>query len=112
MGVNTRSLSAVTMLIAGSLAGLAGMLLVIYLGSLSPGSGEPFMLKGFAIIILGSVGSVWGTLIGAIVLAATETLVVATTSGTWVDAISFAIILLVILLRPQGVFGRGLAERV
>lgn len=112
MGVNTRRLSAGTMLLAGSLAGLAGMLLVIYLGSLSPGSGEAFMLKGFAIIILGSVGSVWGTLIGAVVLAGTETLVVAQTSGTWVDAISFAIILLVILLRPQGVVGRGLAERV
>lgn len=112
MGVNTRRLSAGTMLLAGSLAGLAGMLLVIYLGSLSPGSGEAFMLKGFAIIILGSVGSVWGTLIGAVVLAGTETVVIAQTSGTWVDAISFAIILLVILLRPQGVVGRGLAERV
>jgi len=112
MGVNTRALSAVTMLIAGSLAGLAGMLLVIYLGALTPGSGEPFMLKGFAIIILGSVGSVWGTAIGAVVLAATETVVISQTSGTWVDAISFAIILLVILLRPQGVVGKGLAERV
>jgi branched-chain amino acid transport system permease protein len=112
MGVNTRALSAWTMLIAGSLAGLAGMLLVIYLGALTPGSGEPFMLKGFAIIILGSVGSVWGTAIGAIVLAGTETVVVSQTSGTWVDAISFAIILLVIVLRPQGVVGKGLAERV
>ncbi|WP_432843239.1 branched-chain amino acid ABC transporter permease [Dactylosporangium sp. CA-092794] len=112
MGVNTRALSAMTMLIAGSLAGLAGMLLVIYLGALTPGSGEPFMLKGFAIIILGSVGSVWGTAIGAVVLAGTETIVISQTSGTWVDAISFAIILLVIVLRPQGVVGKGLAERV
>lgn len=112
MGVNTRGLSAITMLVAGSLAGLAGMLLVVYLGALTPASGEPFMLRGFAIIILGSVGSVWGTLLGAVVLAATETIVIAYTSGTWVDAISFAIILLVILLRPQGLVGRGLAERV
>jgi branched-chain amino acid transport system permease protein len=70
------------------------------------------MLKGFAIVILGSVGSIWGTFIGAIVLAGAETLVVAQTSGTWVDAISFAIILIVILLRPQGLLGRGLVERV
>jgi branched-chain amino acid transport system permease protein len=112
MGVNTRALSAMTMLIAGSLAGLAGMLLVVYLGSLTPESGEGFMLKGFAIVILGSVGSIWGTFIGAIVLAGAETLVVAQTSGTWVDAISFAIILIVILLRPQGLLGRGLVERV
>jgi branched-chain amino acid transport system permease protein len=112
MGVNTRGLSAATMLIAGALAGLAGMLLVVYLGALTPESGEAFMLKGFAIVILGSVGSVWGTFIGAVVLAGIETLVIAQTSGTWVDAISFAIILLVIVLRPQGVLGKGLAERV
>lgn len=112
MGVNTRGISAVTMFVAGALAGLAGMLLIIYLGALTPGSGEAFLLKGFAIIILGAVGSVWGTLIGAVVLAATETVVVATTSGTWTDAISFAIIIAVILIRPQGILGRGLAERV
>jgi branched-chain amino acid transport system permease protein len=112
MGVNTRTLSAATMFIAGALAGLAGMLLIIYLGALTPESGDAFLLKGFAIIILGSVGSIWGTLIGAVVLAATETVVVATTSGTWTDAISFAIIIGVILIRPQGVLGRGLAERV
>jgi branched-chain amino acid transport system permease protein len=100
------------MLIAGALAGLAGMLLVVYVGALTPESGDSFMLKGFAIVILGSVGSVWGTLIGAVVLAAAETLVVATTSGTWVDAVSFAIILLVIVLRPQGILGKGMAERV
>jgi branched-chain amino acid transport system permease protein len=112
MGVNTRLLSAVTMLIAGAMAGLAGVLLVIYLGALTPESGDTFLLKGFAIIILGSVGSIWGTLAGAAVLAAGETIVTATTSGTWTDAISFAIIIVIILIRPSGIFGRGMAERV
>lgn len=112
MGINTRNLSALTMFVAGALAGVAGMLLVVYLGALTPESGDDYMLKGFAIVILGSVGSVWGTLLGAVILAAGETLVVAETSGTWVDGISFAIILLVIVLRPQGLLGKGMGERV
>jgi len=112
MGIRTRMSSAVLMFVSGALAGLAGMLLVMYLGALTPESGDSLLLKGFAIIILGAVGSIWGTLLGSAILAAAETIVVVQTSGTWVEAIAFGIILIVILVRPQGIFARGTGERV
>jgi branched-chain amino acid transport system permease protein len=69
-------------------------------------------VKGFAIIILGGVGSVWGTLAGGLVLATAETLVLTHTSGGYTDAVSFGLIILVILVRPQGLIPRQKVDRV
>lgn len=111
MGVDRRKLALVTMAIAGALAGLAGVLLTYYLGSIAPESGEAFLLKGFAAIILGGVGSVAGAATGAMVLAVAETLVLTYTSGTWVDAVSFGLIFAMLLVRPRGLFGRQEVRR-
>lgn len=112
MGISAGRLAMGTMFVAGALAGLASILLMIYLGSLNPESGDSLLVKGFAAIILGGIGSVWGTLAGAVVLAGGETLVLTYTSGSWTDAVSFGIIIVVILLRPQGLVAPQKAERV
>jgi branched-chain amino acid transport system permease protein len=112
MGISSGRLAMATMFVAGGLAGLASILLMVYLGSLTPESGDNLLIKGFAAIILGGIGSVWGTLAGAIVLAAGETLVLTYTSGSWADAVSFGIIIVVILLRPQGLVAPQKTERV
>jgi branched-chain amino acid transport system permease protein len=111
MGVNRRTLALLTMAIAGALAGLAGVLLTFNLGAITPESGDTLLLKAFAAIILGGVGSMTGVIVGAYVLAFAESLVFATTSGLWVDAVSFGLIFLVLLLRPQGIFGRREVRR-
>jgi branched-chain amino acid transport system permease protein len=112
MGISSGRLATATMFVAGGLAGLASILLMVDLGSLTPESGDDLLVKGFAAIILGGIGSVWGTLIGAIVLATGETLVLTYTSGSWTDAVSFGLIIVVILLRPQGLVAPQKAERV
>jgi branched-chain amino acid transport system permease protein len=106
MGVNRDVLSLGTMAFAGALAGLAGTLLTFDLTALSPETGNTYILEAFAAIVLGGVGSMAGVIVGAYVIAITETLVLTYTSGTWVDAISFAVIFVVLLVRPQGLFGR------
>jgi branched-chain amino acid transport system permease protein len=111
MGVNRNLLSLGTMTFAGGLAGLAGTMLTLYLGALAPESGDTFMLKAFAAIILGGVGSMLGAMIGSYIIAVTETLMLTYTSGTWVEAVSFAVIFLVLLVRPQGVLGRKVVRR-
>ena len=58
----------------------------------------------FAIIIIGGVGSIGGAVVGALLFALLETLLTAYTSGTWAPAVSFAFIIVVILVRPQGLF--------
>jgi branched-chain amino acid transport system permease protein len=106
MGVNRGRLAFLTMAGSGASAGIAGVLLTLNYGALSPMTGDFLMLKAFAVIIIGGVGSVAGVAAGSFLLAIAETAVLTWTSGTWVDAISFAMILLILLVRPQGLFGR------
>jgi branched-chain amino acid transport system permease protein len=97
--------------VAGGLAGLAGVLFTFSIGAITPESGETLLVKAFAIIILGGVGSTLGVAVGAYILAFAETYVLVYTSGTWVEAISFGLIFAVLLLRPAGLFGRKEVRR-
>jgi branched-chain amino acid transport system permease protein len=91
--------------VSGGLAGLAGSLLTFQLGAITPSTGDQLLIKAFAAIILGGVGSIGGTVLGALTLAVVETLLLTFTSGTWVDGVSFALIFAILLLRPRGIFG-------
>ena len=111
MGVNRSALAFGTMAVAGGLAGLAGALLTFHLGAIAPETGDTLLIKAFAIIVLGGLGSMAGTVIGAYVLAAAETFVLVMNWGTWVDAVSFGLIFLILLARPQGLLGRKEVRR-
>lgn len=106
MGVDRRRLALSTMLVSGALAGLSGVLFTYSLGAITPESGDTLLIKAFACIILGGVGSMLGVAVGAFFLAAAETWVLTQTSGSWVEAVSFGLIFLVLLVRPAGLFGR------
>jgi branched-chain amino acid transport system permease protein len=106
MGISEGRMSALAMAISGATAGVAGVFLTVYLDSVTADSGSDLLLRAFAVVVLGGVGSMWGTLIGAFVLAGGETLVTATTSGIWTSAVSFALIIVVLLVRPSGLFGK------
>lgn len=111
MGIDRRRLALGTMTVSGAMAGLAGILFTYALGAMTAESGETLLVKAFAIIILGGVGSMAGVAFGAFALAAAETYVLSQTSGSWVDAVSFGLIFVVLLARPSGVFGRKQVRR-
>jgi branched-chain amino acid transport system permease protein len=111
MGIDRRKLARGTMALAGALAGLAGILLTFYLGSIAPESGDSFLLRGFAAVVLGGVGTVSGTVLGALVLAGAETVVATQTSGQWVDVVAFGLIFVMLLVRPRGLLGRREVRR-
>ena len=111
MGISQSRLSALALIFSGASAGAAGVFLAIFLDSLTPESGQDLLLKAFAAVVIGGVGSVWGTLVGAMILAGGETLVSATTSGTWTDAVSFALIIIILLVMPSGLFRRLRVDR-
>ncbi|UMG91210.1 branched-chain amino acid ABC transporter permease [Nocardioides sp. TF02-7] len=111
MGVHRRRLALATMAVSGALAGLAGMLFTFSLGAITPESGDTLLVKAFACIILGGIGSMRGVLFGSYFLAACEVWVLTQTSGSWVEAVSFGLIFLVLLIRPTGVFGRKEVRR-
>jgi branched-chain amino acid transport system permease protein len=111
MGISEGRMSALAMAISGATAGAAGVFLTLYLDSLTADSGSDLLLKAFAAVVLGGVGSIWGTLLGAFILAGGETLVTATTSGIWTSAVSFGLIIVVLLVRPSGLFGKAKGVR-
>lgn len=111
MGVNRARLAAGAMALAGALAGLAGVLLTLNLGAITPESGDTLLVKAFAAVILGGVGSITGVVVGSYALALIETAVLVQTSGSWVSAVSFGIIFAVLLFRSQGLFGRAEVRR-
>lgn len=111
MGIDRRRLALVTMAVSGAMAGLAGVMFTYSLSAITPESGDTLLIKAFAIIVLGGVGSMAGVAFGAYALAIAEVFVLTYTSGSWVDAVSFGLIFVVLLVRPSGVFGRKEVRR-
>lgn len=106
VGIDTRRVAMLTFAISAGLAAVAGSL-VAPLVLVSPVMGEVVNLKAFAIIILGGMGSIPGAIVGGYVLALAEVL-----GGTYVafafsDVIGFAILVLVLAIKPTGLFAKG-----
>lgn len=111
MGVDRGRMALGTMAAAGALAGTADILLTYYLGSIAAETGDSFLISAFAAIILGGIGSVIGVVVGSMILALAETLVVTQLSGTWASAVAFGLIFVVLLFLPRGIFGRKEVRR-
>lgn len=111
MGVDERRLGVLVMAGSGALAGLAGALLTLHLVSIAENTGDNILIKGFAAIILGGVGSIAGVVIGSIVLAFTEVVFLLTGLGAWANAVAFALIFVILLVRPRGLLGRKEVRR-
>lgn len=111
LGVNVNLVAAATMFVAGLLAGLAGVLLAVNISGEDVGVGQDYMLTAFSILIVGGVGSIRGAVTSAYLIAAAETAVVAWGPANWRDGVAFALILLILLVRPQGLFARRRFQR-
>ena len=111
-GVNSTRMARLILFAGGALAGAAGLLLAIQLSGWDPYFANSLMLKAFAIVIIGGIGSIGGTIVAAYGLAAVETAIIAyAPGGVPFDAVAFAIIILVLILRPQGIAGILHSER-
>ncbi len=104
MGINMKRVSLAVWSLASVFAGVGGILLALDT-SLEPLMGLTNMIKAFAAMLLGGAGNVWGALLGGLFIGIAENLGVAFVSPGYKDFISFAIIILVLLFRPKGLFG-------
>ena len=111
MGIDLKKVSAVTFLIAAGLGAIAGFL-VTPLSLIQFESGLMFGLKGFAAAVLGGLGGLYGVVAGGLLLGVTEALAAGYVSSAYKDAIAFLLIIVVLLTRPSGLFGRVRRERV
>jgi branched-chain amino acid transport system permease protein len=91
--------------IATAVAGLAGALLII-VGPVEPGLGRIYIGRTFCVVVLAGLGSMSGTLAAGLILGVSESIVLTLFGASWAPAVSFGLLLVVLGLRPQGLFGR------
>ena len=111
LGINVEGLFHVTSFVAAALGGVAGVLIGLDFNAITPQMGQPILHKGIAVIILGGMGDIRGALVGAMFLGFAEVLSVAYIGSTMRDAVGFGLLFLVLLLRPQGLFGKVLERK-
>ena len=104
MGINIGKIYTYTFAIGAALAGAAGVLYGILL-QFNPTTGALPTIIAFAIIILGGLGSIPGAVIGGLLYGIAENTAVYLLGGTWQDAIAFALLIAVLVIRPTGIFG-------
>lgn len=110
LGVNTKKMITFTVILASAMGGVAGILVGMAFNSVTPQMGLSMGLKGLAIIILGGMGSVKGAMVGGLILGLSETFIVAFGDSGYRDAIAFIAIIIILLIRPQGIFGSSAPE--
>jgi branched-chain amino acid transport system permease protein len=106
LGINVERLFLVTSAAAAALGGLSGVMIGLYSNAVFPLMGEPMLHKGIAVIILGGMGDILGAMLGGLFLGFAEVLSVAYIGSTMRDAVAFGLLFIILLLRPQGLFGK------
>jgi len=112
MGVNTDVVISFTFALGSALAAAAGILYAINYPSIDPLMGIMPGLKAFVAAVLGGIGNLPGAALGGIIIGVTETLVSGYISSTYRDAIAFAILIVILLVKPSGLLGKKEVEKV
>ncbi len=112
MGINVNGTIALTFAIGSALAAVAGMLLCSSYPSLTPYTGAMPGIKAFVAAVFGGIGSIPGAMIGGILLGIIEILGKAYISSQMADAIVFAVLIIVLLVKPTGILGKNIQEKV
>lgn len=112
MGINVNGTISLTFAIGSALAAIAGMLLCSAYPSLTPYTGSMPGIKAFVAAVFGGIGSIPGALIGGIILGVIEILSKAYISSQMADAIVFLVLIIVLLVKPTGILGKKIQEKV
>ena len=111
MGIDVQKTTMLTFALSSALAGAAGLVVGVYFNSVYPAMGDVPAYKALAIIVVGGLGNIWGTLLASLIIGLTETIIIGFFSVPLPrDSIAFIAMIAVILLRPEGLsflFGKG-----
>ena len=106
MGIRARHVYALTFAIAAALAGMAGAM-VATVGTFQPSDASSYTLLAFVIAVLGGLGNMYGAMAGGLVIGLVEAWSGQYLPGTWVNAIAFLALVLVLVFRPSGLVGKA-----
>jgi branched-chain amino acid transport system permease protein len=112
MGINVDRVILIVFLIGPALGGAAGLMVGLYYGKINFTLGWIYGLKAFTAAILGGIGNIPGAMVGGILLGVIEALGSAYISIAWKDAIAFVVLILILIVRPTGLLGERVAEKV
>ncbi|MDX6324025.1 MAG: branched-chain amino acid transport system permease protein [Nocardioidaceae bacterium] len=110
MGVNSTRVIQVTFLLGGIMAGAAATLYMIRIGSTRQNAGFIFGVKAFTAAVMGGIGNLRGALLGGLVLGVVENWGSAVFGTEWKDVVAFVMLILILLVRPQGLLGEALGK--
>jgi branched-chain amino acid transport system permease protein len=112
MGINTDRIIAFTFALGSALAAAGGILVSIMYPRIDPLMGIMPGLKAFVAAVLGGIGSVTGAMIGGLIIGLAEVMAVGYGESTYRDAIAFVILVLILLVKPTGIMGKGMVDKV
>ena len=112
MGISVNKTIAITFVIGSVLAGAGGVLYATAYPQIDPTMGYMPGLKAFVAAVLGGIGSIPGAMVGGVLLGVAETLTKGFISSQYADAISFSILIVILLVKPTGIFGKKRTVKV
>src|SRR6267154_2281409 len=112
MGINTDRIISFTFALGSALAAAAGVLVSLLYPKIDPLMGIMPGLKAFVAAVLGGIGNMTGAMLGGLILGLAEVMAVGYGQSTYRDAIAFIILVLILLLKPTGIMGKGMNEKV
>ena len=112
MGVNVNRIISVTFALGSALAAAGGVMVGLYYNAVWPYMGTMAGMKAFAAAVLGGIGSIPGAMLGGVILGILEIMGVAYLSSSYKDAIAFAVLIIVLIIRPQGLLGQKKTKKV
>jgi branched-chain amino acid transport system permease protein len=112
MGISTDNVITFTFAVGSALAAAAGVLVALSNPKIDPLMGIMPGIKAFVAAVLGGIGNIPGAVVGGLIMGIAEVMVVGYISSTFRDAIAFALLIIILLVKPTGLFGTGVAEKV
>jgi branched-chain amino acid transport system permease protein len=112
VGIPVNKIISWTFVVGSALAGAAGVLVGLSNPKIEPLMGVMVGIKAFVAAVLGGIGSIPGALLGGFLMGITETMVVGYLSSTYRDAIAFIILILILSVKPSGLMGKSVKEKV
>lgn len=112
MGINVNNTISFTFAVGAALAGIGSILYCCRYPMVTPTMGSLLGLKAFVAAVLGGIGSIPGAMVGGFAIGLTEVLATALGLSTWADGIVFAVLIVVLLVKPTGLMGRSMMEKV
>jgi branched-chain amino acid transport system permease protein len=112
MGIDVDQVIMLVFLIGPALGGAAGLMVGLYYGHINFTMGWIYGLKAFTAAILGGIGNIPGAMVGGVLLGVIEAMGAAYISIAWKDAIAFCVLILILIVRPTGLLGERVAEKV